>query len=89
MAEELKKNIQHLMKMYAVIKEEKDALLIDKIKLLEKVEERDRIIVELERKNKNLQVANAVASGENTDVAKKKIDNLIREVDKCIALLNV
>lgn len=45
--------------------------------------------LELDRKNEHLRIASRLLSGidENREV-KKKIDRLVREIDKCIALLN-
>lgn len=86
--EELKQKIQVILSMYADLKEEKNELLKDKIILTKLVEEQNIKVSELERKYKDLQVAKAVMqSGEESDVAKKKIDGLVREIDKCIAML--
>jgi uncharacterized membrane protein len=46
-------------------------------------------IKELETKNKKLQLAEAFkGSSADTDDAKLKIGRIVREIDKCIALLN-
>jgi hypothetical protein len=47
------------------------------------------IIKELEEKNKKLQLAEAFkGSGADTNEAKLKIGSIVKEIDKCIALLN-
>ena len=87
--EELKQRIQHILSMYALLKDEKDELLKEKIGLSRIIEEQNIRLTELERKYKGLQVAKAVSeTGGDTDIAKKKIDGLVREIDKCIVLLN-
>ena len=43
-------------------------------------------ITELERKIDNQRLAGAFLNGDNTE-SKKKIDKLIKEIDKCISLM--
>ena len=43
-------------------------------------------ITELERKIDNQRLAGAFLNGDNTE-SKKKIDRLIKEIDKCISLM--
>ena len=59
-------------------------------KLKSRVEELEKSKVELEDQYKALQLARTI-SGENTDknlAIKLKINELVREIDKCIAQLN-
>lgn len=86
---DLKANTQHLFEEYSFL-ENKIKMLEDKvlglnsdIKLLEK----DKL--EMSQKNEQLKIATLLLSGvdENRE-AKQKINRLIREIDKCIALLN-
>ena len=63
--------------------EEEITHLKNKIELLTK--EKD----ELNRKNEQMRLANQLLSGtDDSKEAKQKINKLIREIDKCIALLN-
>ena len=78
MVEELKVKIQRIIAMYNAVKADKSELLLEKIQLINTIEEQQERIIELERKYRSLQVAKAVTTGEDTDIAKKK----------CIALLN-
>ena len=43
-------------------------------------------IIELERQIDNQKLAGAFLNGDNTE-SKKKIDRLIKEIDKCITLI--
>ena len=43
-------------------------------------------IIELERQIDNQRLAEAFLNGDNTE-SKKKIDKLIKEIDKCISLM--
>lgn len=63
--------------------EEEISYLKNEIELLKK--EKD----ELSRKNEQMRLANQLLSGtDDSKEAKQKINKLIREIDKCIALLN-
>jgi hypothetical protein len=53
------------------------------------LQERDVKIKELEIKYDRIKLSGALlGEGENALEAKKKIDELVREIDKCVALLN-
>ena len=53
------------------------------------IKEKELILEDIEKKYKNLLVGKEFASGyEENDHAKAKINTLVREIDKCIALLN-
>ncbi|NOR74854.1 MAG: hypothetical protein GQ525_06825 [Draconibacterium sp.] len=87
--EDLKANTQQLFKDFSILEDQIKlfenrvlGLNLD-IKLLEKEK------LELSRKNEQLKIATHLLSGvdENRE-AKQKINKLVREIDKCIALLN-
>ncbi len=51
--------------------------------------ERDEKIKELETKYERVKISGALlGEGESADEAKKKITELVREIDRCVALLN-
>lgn len=54
----------------------------------QRIAELESQLAELEEKNKVIQVAQSLNSGEGSSDAKKRINELVREIDKCIALLN-
>ncbi|MFZ6052513.1 hypothetical protein [Halocola ammonii] len=57
--------------------------------LKEKLDERESQIADLTEKNKVLKMAKSLSGSEdNTSETKYKINELVREIDKCIALLN-
>ena len=46
-------------------------------------------LIELKEKNNHLRVAAGLAANnEERDLAKQRINKLVREIDKCIALIN-
>lgn len=87
---DIKSEFEAVRKVYARLKEENDTLVCEKQALVDKVEQLTAGIKELEKRNETLILARAVgnaATGENTE-ARKRIDELVGEIDKCIALLN-
>ena len=46
------------------------------------------LIEQLKEKNRNLKISKSVSLEEGNDDVKNKIDELVREIDKCIGLLN-
>ena len=52
------------------------------------IENQKVIITNLEEKVKVLKVARGLEAGNDNNQAKLKINELVREIDKCIALLN-
>ncbi|MDR1896206.1 MAG: hypothetical protein LBR10_05395 [Prevotellaceae bacterium] len=71
-------------------KEKENALLLmAQIASLQKeIENKDREIGTLKDLNQKLILATAFKSGGDAQEAKKRISNLVREIDKCVALLN-
>ena len=47
-----------------------------------------KIIQEMKDKNKILKLSASLRSGEDTKATKKQINDLMREIDDCINLLN-
>ena len=86
---DLNVKIQHLITAYERMKE-KCANLQQSVETRDvQIEELTEIIEKLEEKNKKLQLAEAFkASSEDTRDAKLKIGRIVREIDKCMALLN-
>jgi len=53
------------------------------------LQDRENRIRELETKNERIKLAGALlGEGENATEAKKKVTELVREIDRCVALLN-
>ena len=88
MLEDIRKNIEKLIALYEAEKTEKENL---RTALDKAVAERDAFrkqITELENQIDTLKLAEAFMAPAGSDSgAKLKIDGLIREIDKCIKLL--
>jgi uncharacterized protein (DUF3084 family) len=86
---DLKQNTQHLFELCHQFEEEKKMLQEELKALQSKIESLEQERLELGKKNEQLKVANQLLSGTDENLeAKQKINSLIREIDKCIALLN-
>ncbi len=88
MTDKLKDRIQQLIAKYETEKAERIRLQSELAKSESQSAEYTKQITELERAIDNLKLADAFKAGnaDNTE-ARKKIDRLIKEIDKCITLL--
>lgn len=88
MIDKLKERIQQLISVYETERQERKRLEEALAKSEAQNETYAKQITELERTIDNLKLADAFKSG-NTDntEARKKIDRLIKEIDRCITLM--
>lgn len=88
MIEKLRQRIQQLISSYETERQERKRLESELEKTMAQNEIYKKQITELERTIDNLKLADAFKSGnaDNTE-ARKKIDKLIKEIDKCITLM--
>jgi hypothetical protein len=85
----LNRKIDDLLKVYSILKEENKNLKSRNESLEKEVHEREAEMKELEKKYDRLKLSGAIlGEGENALEAKRRINELMREVDKCIALLD-
>ena len=85
----LKANTQQLFQQFKRLEEEikrlNDKVLSLKLEIKKLEEEKS----EMSRKNEQMKIATVLLSSvDENRVAKQKINKLVREIDKCIALLN-
>ena len=86
---ELKLNTDKLFQEFQNLETEKK-LLEEKVTFLNKeIARLEQEKTELGRKNESLELANRILSGNDEEQeARKRINKIVREIDKCIALLN-
>ena len=85
----LKEKIEAIVSMLEKSEEESTRLQKDKSQLSEQVKLKTTAFEELERRFESLKLAKAIlGSSDNTHDAKIKVNRIVREIDKCIALLN-
>ncbi len=63
-------------------------LLVKHNELLQAFEKQSVLLKELEEKNEVLKFAKVLEKGKDITDTKLKINELVREIDKCLALLN-
>ncbi len=86
---EFKARIAQLMAQFNTVDSDKLQLQKENLALKEKINLLEQEKENLGRKYENLRVAKVIESGYNDNRdAKQKINKLLREIDKCIALLN-
>ena len=88
MLDELRQKITRLIAAYESEKAECDRLRTALDKSAKENEAYRQQIIELERQIDNQKLAGAFLNGDNAE-SKKRIDRLIKEIDKCISLMEV
>ena len=85
----LEVNIKNLLSLYNSAKIENKKILDEREKLKISLVEKKKIICSLEEKIKLIKMSKVVTSlNEDNKKTKQKINDYVREIDKCIALLN-
>jgi chromosome segregation ATPase len=85
----LNKKIDELISNHRTLKDQNEILKSRNEELLKVLDEGEARIKELEKKYERLRLTGALLGGnENAAEAKKRINDLMREIDKCIALLD-
>ena len=85
----LNRKIDELVNSYCNLKLENENLRTGKEALQTMLTERETEMKELEKKYERVKLTGALlGEGENANEAKRKITELVREIDNCIALLD-
>lgn len=85
----LNRKIDELLIKYNTLKTENENLKTERNAIKALQMDRETEMKELEKKYERLKFSGALlGNGENVAEAKKKITELVREIDRCIALLN-
>lgn len=87
MLEDIRSNIEKLISLYETEKQRADALAARLALSEEKSKSYQEQITDLNQQIDTLKLAGAFTSGSDNRVAKERLDKLIREIDKCIKLL--
>jgi chromosome segregation ATPase len=85
----LNKKLEELFERYNNLRIKNVELKNENEAIKHNLQERDEKIKELENKYERIKISGALmGEGENASEAKKKINELVREIDRCVALLN-
>jgi hypothetical protein len=86
---QLKEKIETIVSMLEKSEEDRCRLQKEKLQLTEQIKLKATAFEELERRYETLKLAKAIlGSGENSHDARIRVNRIVREIDKCIALLN-
>lgn len=80
--------IRKLLSYYNKLKESNEAIQNDFQKMKLDIEEKNKFIDELKVEIQKIKLAKSLESKEGPNEAKIKINELVREIDNCIGLLN-
>ncbi len=80
--------VRKLIESLNKCEEEKGKLLTEKAELENKIEQQTEFNKELQEKIKTIKTAKLLESAKGSVEAKNRINELVREIDKCIGLLN-
>ena len=86
--EELKVKVRRLMDLYESSRSHNVQLQQENENLKKELEQKKSEIASFEEKYTNIKKNKNLASAESPHDAKIKINRIVREIDKCIALLN-
>jgi len=85
----LNRKLDELLERYNILKSEVRTLKNGNEVLRASLQDREEKMKELEIKYERVKLSGALlGEGENAFEAKKKITELVREIDRCVALLN-
>ena len=88
-ASSLENKIEKLVDSHHKIRKDLASLKNENTHLTQTIDQQKKAIKDLEEKGKVLKLSKSLSTtNENTTELKLKINELIREVDKCISLLN-
>ncbi|MDR1984445.1 MAG: hypothetical protein LBQ28_06460 [Prevotellaceae bacterium] len=89
MLTELKNKIDRLISLYEAANSEKEVAIKEKAEQAAIINEKNNKINELNKRLEMLQLVNAFKSVSiDKQEAKQKIERIVREIEKCIAMLN-
>ena len=90
LVENIERKVSKLIKLYQSVQKEKEDILTENNKLKSDLSDKDESIKNLEEKIKLLRITKSVSTQDDkrNKESRQKINEYVREIDKCIALLN-
>ena len=86
---QLKIKVEKLINLHTQLVKENQQLKMIQSQLTEEIKRSHQQVADLEEKNKLIKMAQAVSgTDQNTRDLKLKINEYIREIDRCLALIN-
>ena len=90
LVENIEKKVSKLIQLYQSVQKEKEEILTENNKLELDLSDKDESIKKLEERIKLLRITKSVSTQDDkrNKESRQKINEYVREIDKCIALLN-
>jgi len=90
LVENIEKKVSKLIQLYQSVQKEKEEILTENNKLESDLSDKEKTIKRLEEKIKLLRITKSVSTQDDkrNKESRQKINEYVREIDKCIALLN-
>lgn len=85
--DDFSRNVRLLLKRYEALQQENASLREDIERQRQELIRTHSELVELQQKNRRLATANAMSSAENSEEATKRLNAIIAQVDRAIAVL--
>ena len=80
--------VRKLVDQFNGLKQNQEVLLKENSELKKVIEEKNIFVKNLKEEIQKIKLAKSLESKEGSNDAKMKINELVREIDKCIGLLN-
>lgn len=87
MISDLRKQIEQLISLYEMQKERADELAAKLVVAEGEISEKKQQIADLKGQVDHYKLAAALSGGEDKAASRERIDKLVKEIDKCIRLL--
>ena len=86
----IENKVNKLIQLYQSVQKEKEEILTESNKLTSDLSDKEETIKRLEEKIKLLRITKSVSTHDDkrNKESRQKINEYVREIDKCIALLN-
>jgi len=90
LVENIEKKVSKLIQLYQSVEKKKEEILTENDKLQSDLSDKDETINKLKEKIKLLRITKSVSAQDDdkNKESRQKINEYVREIDKCIALLN-
>ena len=90
LVENIENKVSKLIQLYQSVQKEKEEILTENNKLESDLSDKEKTIKRIEEKIKLLRITKSVSAqdDERNKESRQKINEYVREIDKCIALLN-
>lgn len=85
---DINNKVRKLISIQNSLKEQDSELKNKQEELKQIIEKQNKVIEQLKDKNRNLKIAKSVKQAEGNSDVKIRINELVREIDQCIEILN-